>query len=74
MTNEEKFEALKKEAIKNYESYVNTIKDLSYHDLKFFQNRMALLKKYQGAIASNAEFKSFIYENLSGWDKPFNSN
>lgn len=74
MTNEAKFEALKQDAIKSYEHYINAINSFSYNDLKYFQNRMALLKKYQDAISSNAEYKSFIYENLGGWDKPFNSN
>ena len=64
MTNEAKFESLRKDAIKSYESYIDAIKSLSYNDLKYFQNRMDLLKKYQDAISSNAEYKRFIYENV----------
>jgi hypothetical protein len=60
MTNEEKFEELKTEAIKNYENYISAIKNFSYSDTKNLNKRLLLLDFYNKSIHSNAAYRNFL--------------
>jgi hypothetical protein len=60
MTDIEKFELLKQDALDNYEGYINAIKNFSYNDIHTMNRRLDLLDAYNRSLSSNSAYRTFI--------------
>lgn len=60
MTQLELFESLKRRAMEDYESYLSTMEQFYFDDIKHLKKRISLLDVYNKAVASNTSFRRFI--------------
>ena len=65
MNDEEHFDLLKEEALNDYRAYTNAITNYSYKDLSIARNRHVLVKAFNKAVTSNANYKTFINQNFT---------
>lgn len=65
MTDEEQFEVLKNDAIKDLEKFINVIRGINFNDLKDLNKRFPLMEAYKDSIVSNSKYRSFIHGKQS---------
>jgi hypothetical protein len=60
MTQPEKFEQLKTNAMQAYADYLRAIAEFSYSDIGKLHNRRELLIRYNQSVIENARYRNFI--------------